>query len=480
MNSQTARRPDNKRATRPARANKYVKQTAHVEARRDGRPLAFGWGGHLSRNEKVILQRRAVWSVIVAFAVLIVAVIVGFWVNVNIIAPAQPITSVNGKTIPVADFRKLLAVKAQIELNKIKGAHGLTAQSENINKQVIGSQKDVDATTKQIDTLTTQIKALPTGDSTQRTDLTAQLTGLKQKLTTVQAQHDTLSAKYQDLLKNGIPLEQQLYTQPQQTSDSATWLQDDEVIRAWLTTQNSNINAQINPNTGAVDRAVKDFAANFPKGSNYNAFLSANNVNDADVHAAFTLVTRRNNVQTFATNATITPTYQVLARGITAATQADANNLLKQLKSGSDFGKLAKAKSVDTVTNTKGGDFGWLARGQYIQTYAAGTSGTVENWLFEPSRKLNEFSPVLSENGSFHVVQVLGIDPSRVVDAATLKTLKDSALNNWLMAHRANAKITSVDQDKIGDATLMPPGLPASAPAQGAPSAPGGATLPGQ
>lgn len=337
MNSQTARRPDNKRATRPAKANKYVKQTAHVEARRDGKPLAFGWGGHLSRNEKVILQRRAVWSVIVAFAVLIVAVIVGFWVNVNIIAPAQPITSVNGKTIPVADFRKLLAVKAQIELNKIKGAHGLTAQSENINKQVIGSQKDVDATTKQIDTLTTQIKALPTGDSTQRTDLTAQLTGLKQKLTTVQAQHDTLSAKYQDLLKNGIPLEQQLYTQPQQTSDSATWLQDDEVIRAWLTTQNSNINAQINPNAGAVDRAVKDFAANFPKGSNYNAFLSANNVNDADVHAAFTLVTRRNNVQTFATNATITPTYQVLARGITAATQADANNLLKQLKSGSDF-----------------------------------------------------------------------------------------------------------------------------------------------
>jgi len=474
MNSQTARRPESKRPTRPAKVNKYVKQTARVEARRDGKPLIFGWGGHLSRSEKIIYQRRAIWSITTAIAVLIVAVIVGFWVNVNIIGPAQPITNVNGHDISQADFRKLLAVKAQLEQNKIKGVHGLLAQSNDLNKQVAAQQSDIDATTKQIAALNTQIKTLPAG--TQRSNAEAQLVGLKQKLTASQTQHDTLAAQYKDMTTNTIPLEQQLYSQPQQTSESATWLQDDEIIHEWLASQNSSINAQINPSSSAIDKAVKDFTANFPSGSTYNNFLSTNNVNDADVHAAIALTVRRNNMQTYAVSQVTSPTYQVLARGITAATQGDANNLLKQLKGGADFGKLAKAKSVDTVTNAKGGDLGWLARGQYIQNYATNSSGTVENWIFDPSRNLNELSPVLSENGSFHIIQVLGIDPSRAVDSTTLTSLKSNALNNWLVAKKANAKITPVDQNKISDSTIMPPGLPASAPSQAPPGggAPGG------
>ena len=476
MNSQTARRPDSKRPTRPAKTNKYTKQTARVEARRDGKPLVFGWGGHLSRSEKTILQRRAVWSLTIATIVLIVAVFVGFWVNVNVIAPAQPITTVNGHGIPLADFRKLLAVKAQLELNKIQGKNGLFSQRDALNKQVIAQQADVDAITKQISTLTTQIKTLPAG--TQRSNAEAQLAGLKQKLTASQKQHDTLAAQYSDFTTNTIPLEQQLYTQPQQTSDSATWLQDDEVIREWLATQNSSINAQINPSSSAVDKAVKDFAADFPVGSTYQKFLSANNVSDNDVRAALTLTLRRTNMQTYVTSQVVSPTYQVLARGITSATSSDANNLLKQLKAGADFGKLAKAKSVDTQTNTKGGDFGWLARGQYIQTYAANTSGTVENWIFAPSRQINELSPVLSENGSFHIIQILGIDPSRAVDSATLTSLKNNALNNWLMSKRANATITPVNQTLTTDSSIMPPGLPASAPSQSVPGANPGSSAP--
>jgi hypothetical protein len=422
-----------------------------------------------------VVQRRAIWSVTIAIAVLIVTVFVGFWVNMNIIAPAQPITTVNGHGIPLADYRKLLAVKAQIEQNKIQGAHGLFSQRDALNKQVTASQATVDATNKQISTLTTQIKSLPAG--TQRSNAETQLAGLKQKLSDEQKQQATLSAQYSNLTTNTIPLEQQLYTQPQQASDSATWLQDDEVIREWLATQNSSINAQINPSSSAVDKAVKDFIANLPTGTTYQKFLSANNLSDDDVRAALTLTVRRDNMQAYAQSLVVSPTYQVLARGITVANQNDANNLLKQLKRGADFGKLAKAKSVDSATNTKGGDFGWLARGQYIQTYAANTSGTIENWIFNPSRQLNELSPVLSENGTFHIIQILGVDPSRAVDSATLQSLKTNALNNWLMSKRANATITPVDQDKINDTSIMPPGLPASAPSQSVPGTnPGGAT----
>ncbi len=53
MKSQTerpVRRPENQRSAKPKR---YHKQTARVEARRDGKPLIFGWGKHLSHKEKV-------------------------------------------------------------------------------------------------------------------------------------------------------------------------------------------------------------------------------------------------------------------------------------------------------------------------------------------------------------------------------------------------------------------------------------------
>src|SRR5919205_813498 len=164
MNSQTARPPrrtEGQRSTRAVKNKKYVKQTAHVEARRDGQPLIFGWGGHLSRSEKARIQRRAIWATTVAIAVLIVAVIVGFWVNMNVIIPSLPITTVNGHPIPQSDYRKLLALKTQQELNKLNGPHGLSAQRDALQKQMDADQQIIQETTKQIGPLTQQLQKVP-------------------------------------------------------------------------------------------------------------------------------------------------------------------------------------------------------------------------------------------------------------------------------------------------------------------------------
>lgn len=56
MNTQTER-PVRKATSQRGKGGKgnkrYYKQTAHVEARRDGKPLVFGWGKQLSHTEKV-------------------------------------------------------------------------------------------------------------------------------------------------------------------------------------------------------------------------------------------------------------------------------------------------------------------------------------------------------------------------------------------------------------------------------------------
>src|SRR5258707_13195919 len=126
--------------------------------------------------------------------------------------------------------------------------------------------------------------------------------------------------------------------------------------------------------------------------------------------------------------------------------EAKPDKMLKQLKQGGDSGTTAKKESRDTSRASSGGSLGWLARGQYAQNQAG---AVVENWLFDPSRIPNEISPVLKENGSFHIVQILGIDPARAIDPATLKTLKDNALSNWLLVQKSLpiTKITPVDQN---------------------------------
>ena len=467
MNSQTARRPSNQKPTRSAKTKKYVKQTAHVEARRDGKPLIFGWGGHLSRTEKTRIQRRAVWAMTSLVILLIIGVVVGYWVNINVIVPNLAITTVNGQAIPQSDYRKLLAVKAQVELNKIYGTHGMTAQRDSFRKQGLDQQTIIDTTTKQVDSLNTQIKALPAGPSTQRTNLETQLTAAKATITNATKQRDTLNGQYNDLLNNGIPQEQQLYTQSQVGNDSANWLQDDAVIRQWLAKQPADIQAKIEPTASAIASAVRSFIADFPSSTNYNKFLSDDNISDADVHTMFALILRRNNTQTYQASLITSPTRQVQARAITLSTPADGTSILKQLQGGADFAKLAKAKSVDSSTNSKGGDLGWLARGQYTQNNAANISGVVDNWIFDPARKVNELSPVLTENGTYHIIQIVAIDPARAVAAAALQSLKNNALTAWLLSQKAlpGTKITAVDQNMLLDPLNIPSGLPAAAPA---------------
>ncbi len=454
MTSQTARRPKDQRSARSAKAKKYTRQTAHVEARRDGKPLAFGWGGHLSRHEKNRLQSRIIWATIALIGLLIVAVVVGFWVNINIIVPAQPITTVNGQAIPQSDYRKLFALAAQLEANHIYGPNGLNAQRDNLSKQVADAQTT-------LDNLNKQIKALPKGNSKERTSLESQLA-------TAQSTHDQANLQYQTMAQTTIPNEMQLFTQSQFGNEAVGWLQDDVFIRQWLAKQNSTAQAKVEPTSDQIDRAISDFTTNLPKSTSYSKFLSDNSLSNNDARAMMTIKVRRDNMQSYLAAQIVPPLYQVHAREMTLSTQQDANNILKQLKNGGDFAKLA-TKSVDTSTNTKGGDLGWLAKGQYAQTIAAGTSGIVDNWIFDPARKPNELSPVITENGAYHIIQILQIDPARSVDATTLSTLQSNALTSWLLSVKAQQNLTTIasDQNKLLDASNIPnttPAIPASPP----------------
>src|SRR5579864_2505080 len=121
MKSHTTRGPDTQRPTRSTKTRKYVKQTAHFEARRDGKPIIFGWGGHLSRSEKTHLARRAVWTTTILLAASVVFILVGFWVNINIVVPSRTISSINDQNIPQSDYHRMAVFKGEIYNNQLNG-----------------------------------------------------------------------------------------------------------------------------------------------------------------------------------------------------------------------------------------------------------------------------------------------------------------------------------------------------------------------
>ena len=431
------------------------------------------------------IQRRATWAFTGLIILIIVGVLVGSWINNNIIIPGLPITTVNGHQIPQSQYRKMVALKTILEDNKINGKHGLVAQRNNLQTQDAAQVKIIDSTTKTVDSLNAQIAKLPKGPSAKRTDLTNQLKAQQAILNAAESKHQSLTSQINNLNStsnpSSIPNEQQLFSQPQITTESANWLQDDELTREWLANQSAAVQNKINPTSSQIDQAMSILAGEVPTSTTYSSLLSQMNVSNDDMRAMMTIVVRRNNTQAYMASQIVSPAYQVHARSMTLQTLATAQNLLKQLQAdhGSDFATLANKNSQDSTTSKQGGDLGWLIRGQYAQSEG---SATVDNWLFDPHRYVGELSPILQENGTYRIVQILSIDPSRAIDASTLQTAKDNALANWLleMTSAPYPARPTPDQNILNDPNNLPPTSilpqsPPAAPNSGVPgAAPGG------
>jgi peptidyl-prolyl cis-trans isomerase D len=84
--------------------------------------------------------------------------------------------------------------------------------------------------------------------------------------------------------------------------------------------------------------------------------------------------------------------------------QAKAESILKQLKAGADFAKLAREYSEDPGSKDKGGDLGWIVRGQTVPAF--------ENAAF--SLKPGELSGIITTQYGLHIIQVLAKEPARV------------------------------------------------------------------
>lgn len=124
--------------------------------------------------------------------------------------------------------------------------------------------------------------------------------------------------------------------------------------------------------------------------------------------------------------------------------KAKAEDLLKQIKAGADFADLAKKNSEDPGTKDKGGEYGWMARGQTVKNF--------ENAAF--SMKPGQTSDIVTTEYGFHIIQVeekepAGLQPFEKVRDQIATELNKQQVNDKMqnLADQARAQIAKSPQN---------------------------------
>lgn len=91
-----------------------------------------------------------------------------------------------------------------------------------------------------------------------------------------------------------------------------------------------------------------------------------------------------------------------------------ADDVLKRVRSGEDFGKLAAQYSDDTMSKTKGGELPTASRTQLLQAFGL----PFQEAAF--SLKTNQISDVITGNYGYDIIQLLGRTPAKKLEYSTV------------------------------------------------------------
>jgi peptidyl-prolyl cis-trans isomerase D len=135
--------------------------------------------------------------------------------------------------------------------------------------------------------------------------------------------------------------------------------------------------------------------------------------------------------------------------------EAKAQDLWKQARSGKDFAELAKAHSDDSVSAQKGGEIGWVTRGQTVPEF--------EQKAF--SMQAGEISDLVKTQYGFHIIKLLEKEQSRQKPFAEVsetirqelaKERMEMERTRWADRARAAAAKYGMALEKAGEEAGLP------------------------
>jgi len=109
--------------------------------------------------------------------------------------------------------------------------------------------------------------------------------------------------------------------------------------------------------------------------------------------------------------------------------KSKAENVLGQIKNGSNFADLAKKYSQDSSTSAKGGDIGWISKGQMVEEF--------EKQAF--SLKVGEVSNIFKTNYGYFIIKVEEKSSDKVHVRQIL--IKGKSFTEWLDMTKKSCQI---------------------------------------
>lgn len=237
----------------------------------------------------------------------------------------------------------------------------------------------------------------------------------------------------------------------------------DELIMKELVRQEA-AKKNITVTAADIDKEIETYKKNFGSEENLNLALTQSGMTMELLRESIEMnqlltkilepevkVTDEQVKQTFEENkASFDTPEQVRASVILVKTEAEANEIIKELKAGKDFAELAKRKSLDEATKANGGDTDFFARGEREEA--------VENAAFKLAK--DEISGAVKTSDGY---QVIKLTDRKEAHSATLEEKKEeirktlvsqqvSQLSgSWLNEVRNKADIKNMLTDSAED-----------------------------
>jgi len=135
-------------------------------------------------------------------------------------------------------------------------------------------------------------------------------------------------------------------------------------------------------------------------------------------------------------------------RRILVGSEQEANDIRDRLEAGEDFAELAAEFSLDTLSNTLGGEI-TLSPGESTAAFDIYVFGLEVEWgvLSQPILDIEG-----SSTGGYWLIEVVASEIARELDEENRLILKNDALNNWIEGLSANPEnniVNHLDEEKI-------------------------------
>jgi len=343
----------------------------------------------IARSRKETRQLRIIWTVVAAFGVVILAVLLFAVIREMIVVPSAGVAVVDGAKIPVKDYEDLLTYRRYSLHNAI---YNLQYQLSLLDKsteegQFLSSyyeqqsqyyQSTLDlASENALDEL---IEDVLVAQKAKEAGLSVTLEEARQQIRT--DVENSLASQASSITTT------ETISGPTPVPTSIPAAQIDETLQAYL--KNMGLSAS------SFERLVQ------------RSLL-------------------RNKVSDLLASQVLSTGLMIDLQLIVTDTQEVADSAMQRIQAGEDFAAVAKVVSGESQVQENGGALGWLAVDQLTSRFGADLADAVSN------QEIGTLA-VVPSNGQFYVVRVVERNENGTLPDDVISQRKSNALGEWLTA----------------------------------------------